>query len=109
VPSGKAQVHLLYYDDEGQSMQAYEKAPIQWPDKVIVKTDDAEITFLRVPDTSYYRYAGDDGAVTVPPARFLSIDPPWLAFEGRIIVVPPHEEELQNNPALENAFQFIVL
>jgi hypothetical protein len=90
-------------------MVTYEKAPIQWPDQVTVTTDTAAVVFRRVPQTSYYRYEGAGGIYPTPPRHFESIDPAWLASEGRIVVVQPSEEEIGANPELREAFQFIVL
>ena len=90
-------------------MQSYEKAPIIWPDTVTITTDAVVLTFQRVPGTSYYRYAGEEGAYPAPPRHFLAIDPPWLANGEQIVVVQPPESDLETNPALRNAFQFVVL
>ena len=90
-------------------MQSYEKAPIRWPDTVKITTEEAVLTFCRVPDTSYYRFEGEAGMYPAPPGQFLSIDPPWLAHGERIVVVQPLESDVEANPALRDAFQFVVL
>ena len=90
-------------------MQSYEKAPINWPDAVTITTEADTLTFRRIPETNYYRYDGDEGKHPLPPSSFLSIDPPWLATGTQIIVVKPPEAESEANPALREAFQFIIL
>ncbi len=90
-------------------MQSYEKAPINWPDLVTITTEEGTLNFRRIPETSYYCYDGEKGKHPVPPSQFICIDPPWLATSGQIIVVKPLETELEANPALQEAFQFVVL
>ena len=90
-------------------MHSYEKAPISWPDAVTITTEAAILIFRRIPDTSYYRYDGDEGVYPLPPRQFLTIDPPWIATGKQIIVVQPEESEIEANPVLREAFQFVVL
>ncbi len=90
-------------------MPSYEKAPINWPDLVMITTENGTLNFRRIPETSYYSYDGDKGKHPLPPSQFISIDPPWLATGGQIIVAKPLETESEANPALREAFQFVVL